>query len=850
MSGTNATNQTIEHEDETRPLWKYVSRTRKIPHSRNDQIKCNICEIPFNESYTRVKVQLLKISIITPSKLVKLKKLDNEASLKIKNSNKNVSLYLHSRETNIGANPTKKHPIEASFNVLGKYGLDWKIARMFYSPSLPFHLVRNPYYRKTFSYATNSSNIHGYVLQVTIENHLAYKGKKPCGEPIAANNKFMSDPQRKPLINFMTVTESGPMYLRALDCLGEVKDKDFITKHLRDVIMEVEPSNMIQFVTDNVVFAHKSRVSFPYVVHTLNLALKNICSTKNTERKMLLTNNKFDKKGSKKWLLVTIWSSYKEDDVNMALFVKETLFSDICWYKDATSLHLVYEMWDSVIEKVRKAIYLYERKEEIEESTFYVVVHSILLDRWIKSSTPIHCLAHCLNPSEDSHRLPPHQDVELTLERNKCFKRYFVDVNVKRHMNVEFANFFDGREGFDDVDSLRDRGILDAILWWLVHGDEFGPLDDNGILEVAHLSLDEPKGARSEDANQEGMTLGNNHNQSLYLPKGCKSLIFGLCNHACAATTSLSFRLGHMEGLVVQEATISPPVVEVLKEDGPSTSGARTPWSIYQNSILTKLVPLIPIPLQDMTSAAWFVFPNLYTTKAIAKKFWLINLAGWVLIICYSTLLHEKAIDDAELDKLFTACKDWGFFQVANHGVSSQQREKLKLEIEKFFKLPIEEKKKYQIRAGDVQGYGTIKSLTGGGGDRFYMVINPLERRKPHLLPGLPTSLRDTLKSYFRELTKLGMELLGLLGRAISMEMKEVMEIFDDGIMTYYPPCPKPELVAGLTPHSDATGITILHQVNGVEGLEIKKGGVWIPVTFLPDAFVVNIGDIMEHVVY
>ncbi|KAG4982306.1 Protein SRG1 [Glycine soja] len=62
------------------------------------------------------------------------------------------------------------------------------------------------------------------------------------------------------------------------------------------------------------------------------------------------------------------------------------------------------------------------------------------------------------------------------------------------------------------------------------------------------------------------------------------------------------------------------------------------------------------------------------------------------------------------------------------------------------------------------------------------MVINPLERRKPHLLPGLPTSLRDTLKSYFRELTKLGMELLGLLGRAISMEMKEVMEIFDDGM--------------------------------------------------------------------
>lgn len=109
---------------------------------------------------------------------------------------------------------------------------------------------------------------------------------------------------------------------------------------------------------------------------------------------------------------------------------------------------------------------------------------------------------------------------------------------------------------------------------------------------------------------------------------------------------------------------------------------------------------------------------------------------------------------------------------------------------------------------------------------------------------------RETLESYFRELRKLGMELLGLLGKAIGMEMKEVEEFFVDGMqsvrMTYYPACPKPEVVVGLTPHSDATGITILHQVNGVEGLEIKKSGVWIPVIFLPDAFVVNVGDIME----
>jgi len=85
------------------------------------------------------------------------------------------------------------------------------------------------------------------------------------------------------------------------------------------------------------------------------------------------------------------------------------------------------------------------------------------------------------------------------------------------------------------------------------------------------------------------------------------------------------------------------------------------------------------------------------------------------------------------------------FMQVVNHGVSSELLQKLKHEIEKFFQLPIEEKKKYQIRAGDVQGYGSVircKDQKLDWGDRFYMLINPVERRKPYLLPQLPASLR------------------------------------------------------------------------------------------------------------
>ncbi|KAK6229221.1 hypothetical protein SCA6_018172 [Theobroma cacao] len=64
--------------------------------------------------------------------------------------------------------------------------------------------------------------------------------------------------------------------------------------------------------------------------------------------------------------------------------------------------------------------------------------------------------------------------------------------------------------------------------------------------------------------------------------------------------------------------------------------------------------------------------------------------------------------------------------------------------------------------------------------------------------------------------------------------------------MNYYPPCGEPEQVIGLTPHSDATGLTILLQVNEVEGLQVKKDGNWVPVKPLPNAFIVNIGDVLE----
>ncbi|KAH0643794.1 hypothetical protein KY290_033877 [Solanum tuberosum] len=108
------------------------------------------------------------------------------------------------------------------------------------------------------------------------------------------------------------------------------------------------------------------------------------------------------------------------------------------------------------------------------------------------------------------------------------------------------------------------------------------------------------------------------------------------------------------------------------------------------------------------------------------------------------------ANDHSQLDKLHLACKDWGFFQMMNHGVSCSLLEKMKLEVQRFFNLPMEEKKKFGQIEGSMEGYGQVlvscdeQNINSWIG-KLYMVTLPIHLRKPHLFPNLPLSLRPRL---------------------------------------------------------------------------------------------------------
>ena len=94
------------------------------------------------------------------------------------------------------------------------------------------------------------------------------------------------------------------------------------------------------------------------------------------------------------------------------------------------------------------------------------------------------------------------------------------------------------------------------------------------------------------------------------------------------------------------------------------------------------------------------------------------------------------------------------------------------------------------------------------------------------------------------------MKILIQMTKGLGMKLEDMTVLFEEGMqsmrMNYYPPCPQPELVIGARPHSDSIGLTILLQVSDVGGLQVRKDGAWVPIAPLPNAFIVNIGDILE----
>ncbi|XP_038980892.1 probable 2-oxoglutarate-dependent dioxygenase At5g05600 [Phoenix dactylifera] len=222
-------------------------------------------------------------------------------------------------------------------------------------------------------------------------------------------------------------------------------------------------------------------------------------------------------------------------------------------------------------------------------------------------------------------------------------------------------------------------------------------------------------------------------------------------------------------------------------------------------------------------------------------------------VIDLGGLVGDSGERQATVQAISDACKEWGFFQVVNHGVSLDLAGRMKKVWMEFFHLPMEEKKAYANNPKTYEGYGSRlgveKDAILDWTDYFFFYLHPDSQKNLDKWPLRPETLRGTAEEYGRELVKLGGVLMKVLSIGLGLDEGYLQKAFGGGDMEasmrvcLYPKCPQPELTLGLSPHSDPGGLTILLADDRVKGLQVRKGGAWVPVQPAPGAFIVNVGD-------
>ncbi|XP_062195075.1 probable 2-oxoglutarate-dependent dioxygenase SLC1 [Phragmites australis] len=219
--------------------------------------------------------------------------------------------------------------------------------------------------------------------------------------------------------------------------------------------------------------------------------------------------------------------------------------------------------------------------------------------------------------------------------------------------------------------------------------------------------------------------------------------------------------------------------------------------------------------------------------------------------------LRDPSQRVAVLETLDAACREYGFFQVVNHGVESDVSGGMLDVARRFFELPFAERARYM--SPDVRAtvrYGTSFNQANDAvfcwRDFLKLVCQPLHA-VVQSWPDTPTDLREVASRYatanhglFMELMEAALEVLGipcggggcLLGE-LTAGSSQMMTV------NCYPACPQPELTLGMPPHSDYGLLTLVLQ-DHVEGLQVMHDGRWLTVEPIPGSFVVNVGDHLE----
>jgi len=219
------------------------------------------------------------------------------------------------------------------------------------------------------------------------------------------------------------------------------------------------------------------------------------------------------------------------------------------------------------------------------------------------------------------------------------------------------------------------------------------------------------------------------------------------------------------------------------------------------------------------------------------------------------------------------ACEDIGFLIVKGHGVPRELVGDMYDISRRFFDLPLDEKMKTHGRERS-RGYGPIgeEALSYGLGKaapadvKESLYEGPMDvpdtpyfrgpvgapHFVPNVWPGRPVGLEAIWRAYYRQMERLAGDIMRIFAIALDLPERFFADKIDKHVSRVrainYPDQAEPPLPGQLRAgeHTDYGTITILKIEDAPGGLQVRnRQGEWLDVAAEPDAFVVNIGDLM-----
>ncbi|XP_030928441.1 gibberellin 2-beta-dioxygenase 8-like [Quercus lobata] len=217
-------------------------------------------------------------------------------------------------------------------------------------------------------------------------------------------------------------------------------------------------------------------------------------------------------------------------------------------------------------------------------------------------------------------------------------------------------------------------------------------------------------------------------------------------------------------------------------------------------------------------------------------------------LINLSQLNLEQLERDKCIKEIAEAARQWGFFQVVNHGVPQEILNNLQYEQKMVFHLSFEKKAEEKFLNLSTNSYRwgnpeatSLKQVPWS--ETLHISLADISRMDKR------NSLRSTIDAFGTTASTLAQSLAEILAQSLGIESNFFRENFPPKTsyirMNRYPKCPLASKVFGLVPHSDSNLLTILYQ-DQVGGLQLMKDGRWFKVKPNPKALIINIGDLFQ----